>query len=99
MAALAKLKIAAWPWRGPIGIVERNEFLDREDVHLIDAWRYLGTARSEADLHQLLRSPQRAPFDIDTYKLLKAQLKKKGNVVRKLERHGEQSEATQSNPA
>jgi len=91
MAALAKLKIAAWPWRGPIGIVERNEFLDREDVHLIDAWRYLGTARNEADLHDLLQSSGQVPFDLDTWKLLKAQLKKKGNVVRKLGQYREEA--------
>jgi DNA polymerase-3 subunit epsilon len=85
MAALARLRIPAWPYRGPIGILERNEFLDREDIHLIDAWRYLGTVRNDADLHDLLQSPERVPFDLDTWKLLKAQLKKRGSVIRKLE--------------
>jgi DNA polymerase-3 subunit epsilon len=87
MTALSKLRIKPWPYKGPIGIVEKNEFLGREDIHLVDAWRYLGTARSDADLHDLLQSPERVQFDLDTWKLLKAQLKKKGNVVRKLERH------------
>jgi DNA polymerase-3 subunit epsilon len=86
MTALSRLRIPAWPYRGPVGIVERNEFLDREDIHLIDAWRYLGTAQSEADLYQFLQSTERVPFDLDTYKLLKAQLGKKGREVRKLER-------------
>lgn len=84
MTALSKLRIKPWPYKGPIGIVEKNEFLDREDIHLVDAWRYLGTARSEADLDLLLQSQERAPFDLDTYKLLKAQMGKKGREVRKL---------------
>ena len=87
MTALSKLRIKPWPYKGPIGIVEKNEFLDRQDIHLVDAWRYLGTAQSEADLHPLLQSAELAPFDLDTYKLLKAQLKKRGIDIRKLERH------------
>ena len=88
MTALAKLRVKAWPWRGPIGIVERNEFLDREDIHLIDAWRYLGTARSESELQEL-QEPGRAQFDLDTFKLLKAQIGKRGRVIRTLTRHCE----------
>ena len=82
MSALARLKIASWPYPGPVGIVERNAFLDREEVHLIDAWRHLGTARSESALAELLLAPAAAPFDLDAYKLLKAQLAKRGNAVR-----------------
>ena len=87
MTALSKLRIKPWPYRGPVGIVEKNEFLDREDIHLVDAWRYLGTAQSEADLHQLLQSTAQTPFDLDTYKLLKAQMGKRGkDVVYQLEK-------------
>ncbi len=84
MTALSKLRIKPWPYKGPIGIVERNEFLDREDIHLVNAWRYLGTAQSQADLDLLLQSTERAPFDLDTYKLLKAQMGKRGKDIRKL---------------
>jgi DNA polymerase-3 subunit epsilon len=83
MTALSKLRIKPWPYKGPIGIVEKNEFLDREDIHLVDAWRYLGTAQSEADLDLLLQSAEQAPFDLDTYKLLKAQMGKRGKVLQK----------------
>jgi len=54
MAALAKLKLDAWAYPGPIGLVERDDFLDVEEVHVVDGWRYLGTARGEAEIHQLL---------------------------------------------
>ena len=84
MTALSKLRIKPWPYKGPIGIVEKNEFQGRQDIHLVNAWRYLGTAQSQADLDLLLQSTERAPFDLDTYKLLKAQMGKKGRDIRKL---------------
>ena len=84
MAALAKLKLEAWPYPGPIGLVERDDFLDVEDVHVVTDWRYLGTAKSEAGIHALLEQAGQAPFDIDTYKLLKAQLGKGKVAVRRL---------------
>lgn len=79
MSALAKLKLKAWPYGGPIGIVERDDFLDLEDVHLVDNWRYLGSARCEADIHALLAQAGQAgqaEFDRDTYKLIQSQLAK-----------------------
>lgn len=82
MSALARLRVAAWPYRGPIGIVERNDFLDREEVHLVDAWRHLGTGHTDSEVKDLLLSPSRVQFDLDTYKLLKAHLAKRGNSVR-----------------
>jgi DNA polymerase-3 subunit epsilon len=84
MAALARLRLDGWPYPGPIGIVERNEFLDREEVHLVDAWRHLGTARSESEMEELLQAPGDVKFDLDIYKLLKAQLAKRGKAVRTL---------------
>ena len=43
MTALAKFKLHAWPFSGPIALVERDEFGMHEDFHLVDCWRYLGT--------------------------------------------------------
>ena len=40
-----------------------------EEVHLIDQWRHLGTARGEAELHALLDSPM-PDFDRDSYRIL-----------------------------
>jgi len=84
MAALAKLKLDAWPYPGPIGLVERDDFLDVEEVHVIDGWRYLGTARSEAEVHQLLDEAGQACFDRDTYKLIRTHLGKGKLRVRRL---------------
>lgn len=84
MTALSRLRIPPWPYRGPIGIVERNPFQGREDLHLIDAWRYLGTAQSQADLELLLQSVAHVPFDPDIYKLLRAQMGKRRQEIRAL---------------
>jgi DNA polymerase-3 subunit epsilon len=75
MSALAKLKLKAWPYAGPVGLIERDEFLDREEMHLIDHWRYLGTAANEAEAYDLLAQAP-PPFDRDIYKLLQTHLRK-----------------------
>lgn len=84
MAALAKLKLEAWPWPGPIGLVERDDFMDVEEVHVVDGWRYLGTAKSDADIHDLLEQASIAQFDRDTYKLIRSHLGKGKLRVRRL---------------
>jgi DNA polymerase-3 subunit epsilon len=63
MAALGRHRLSPWPFAGPAWIREGDE------VHLIDHWRHLGTARSEADLHDLLETPALA-FDRDSYRIL-----------------------------
>ena len=63
MTALTKLKLVSWPFAGPAMIREGD------DVHLIEGWRYLGTATSDAELQTLLEA-SRPAFDRDAYKLL-----------------------------
>ena len=62
--AIEQFRVMAWPYRGPIGIRERS------DVHVVDRWRFLGTARGEGELYELLdaKAPQ---FDQRIYALLK----------------------------
>jgi len=52
-----------WPFAGPAIIREGN------DIHLIDAWRYLGTASDAREIEALLAAPP-ASFDADTCTLL-----------------------------
>lgn len=71
MSALAKFKLKAWPHGGPVALVERDEFGMREDFHLVDRWRYLGTAHNEQALSDRLEGgAARTPFDPDIYRLL-----------------------------
>jgi DNA polymerase-3 subunit epsilon len=69
LTAMHKLKLATWPYQGAIGIREN------EDLHVIDHWCYLGTARSESEIEEIL-SAGRPAFDRDTYQMLSKTLKK-----------------------
>lgn len=63
LIALSRLKLKAWPFAGPAIIREGHEVL------VIDHWSYLGTAKTEEGIWDLLDTgkPQ---FDRDTYKIL-----------------------------
>ena len=70
--ALARLKIAEWPYPGPVGIKE--SYIGREEMLVFDGWRYLGTARDENELKGLLNGGSAPAFDPDIYKLLAKRL-------------------------
>jgi DNA polymerase-3 subunit epsilon len=77
LSALTKLKLAAWPYPGAIGIVERDELREVEEVHVVNGWRHLGSARSETGIQQILLGQSgQGRFDRDTYRLLAAHLGK-----------------------
>ena len=63
VGALSRLKLVSWPLNGPALIREGDE------AHLIEGWRYLGTARSDEELNTLLAAG-RPQFERDTYKIL-----------------------------
>jgi DNA polymerase III subunit epsilon len=69
-AALASLKTHAWPWRGPVGIVEEDPEREAVEVHVVDNWCLLGSARSDAEVAELLQERPRRRFDLDHYKIL-----------------------------
>lgn len=75
LTAMNKLKLATWPYPGAVGLREGDE------LHVIDHWCYLGTAKSEAQVHDLLDS-SRPAFDRDTYLILSKALKKPVQLVR-----------------
>jgi DNA polymerase-3 subunit epsilon len=68
LMAMTRLKLAAWPYPGAIGIREGD------DLHVIDQWCCLGTAKNEADVHALLAAGKPV-FDRDTYLILNKALK------------------------
>jgi len=49
-AALSPLKLPPWDFGGPVGIREKNE------LHIISDWRYLGSARTESEAHAILEN-------------------------------------------
>ena len=75
MTALAKFKLGAWPYAGPVALVERDAFGMREDFHVLDGWRYFGTAHNEASLMALLEDRRELAFDPDIYRIVSKHLK------------------------
>ena len=66
-AALLHLRLATWPYPGPVAVREG------EALHVIDHWCHLGTAHSEAEVWELLESGQ-PQFDRDSYRILSRML-------------------------
>jgi len=64
---LELFKVKVWPYPGPIAIKEAGH------LHVINQWRYLGTAINEAELYELADSRE-GEFDLDIYKILKKAL-------------------------
>jgi DNA polymerase-3 subunit epsilon len=74
-AALAGLRTAAWPWRGPVAIVEEDREREAAELHVVHNWCLLGTARSESEVAELLRERSRPRFDLDHYRILTRHLR------------------------
>ncbi|MGQ0510615.1 MAG: exonuclease domain-containing protein [Betaproteobacteria bacterium] len=73
-AALARLKRIAWPWRGPIGVVEHDRERDATEVHVIHQWCWLGTAKDDGEVADLLQGARKPRFDLDQYRILSRHL-------------------------
>jgi len=83
-AALAALPSLAWPWRGPVGVIEEDAARESTELHVIHQWCYLGTAKSEDEVPALLEGARRAQFDPDQYKVLARYLRTRRARVREL---------------
>mgnify|MGYP006420613795 CR=1 FL=1 len=84
LEALGERRIQPWPWSGPIAITEANPESGNSECHVIDHWRYLGSARDEAEAAELAAAPPSAPFDRDHYRLLEQWLRRHPEAVRAL---------------
>jgi len=74
--ALSSLRTLPWPFAGRIGVRENSPDGEHSDLHVLDRWCYLGTARSETELHDITDNRAAPVFDVDTYKILKRFLAK-----------------------
>jgi len=63
-----------WPYAGPLGVREGG------DLHVVDAWCYFGTARSEEETWTLLAGG-RPVFDPDHYRILRKRLPRERVVL------------------
>lgn len=79
LSALDRDRIAAWPFLGPLALLERNvqpmAGQPSEHYHLVEHWAYLGTF---SDLKALKRATQgeNRCFDRDAYRLLLSALRR-----------------------
>lgn len=79
--ALSALKIKSWPFPGRIALRERSQ--ESVELHVLDHWSYLGTARSEEELAEIACSAASGTgpaFDADVYKILKRHLSGHGKL-------------------
>ncbi len=74
--ALSSMRTVPWPFEGRIAIRENTIDGECTDLHVLDHWCYLGTVRSEAELHDLAEVRTAPVFDVDTYKILKRYITK-----------------------
>ena len=82
--ALATLSTPPWPYKGPVAIIETDPARDATEVHAVDRWCYLGAARTEPEMADLL--DERPRFDYDHYRILARHLSKGGARVVPLDR-------------
>jgi DNA polymerase III subunit epsilon len=74
--ALSSLKIKSWPFPGRIALRERGRTAPdgtlAAELHVLDHWTYLGSARSaeELDAFRTQRPSAGFGFDVDVYKIL-----------------------------
>jgi DNA polymerase III subunit epsilon len=74
--ALSSLKLKSWPFPGRVALRERDsrggmpEYRQSADLHVVDHWTYLGTARTEEELADLGSRESGAAFDVDVYRIL-----------------------------
>jgi len=82
--ALATLSTPPWPYKGPVAIIETDPARDATEVHAVDRWCYLGAARTQPEMADLLG--ERPRFDYDHYRILSRHLLKGGARVVPLDR-------------
>jgi DNA polymerase-3 subunit epsilon len=74
--ALSSLKLKVWPFPGRIALRERDrrggapEFARGTELHVLDHWTYLGTARTDEQLAELCAGDAGPAFDVDVYRIL-----------------------------
>jgi DNA polymerase-3 subunit epsilon len=78
VAALAAMRNAEWPHRGPLGVVETDPARDATEIHVVDRWCYLGAARDDGELAELLEARRAPVFDYDHYRIFASHLAKRG---------------------
>ena len=65
---------APWPFAGPVAFQECDAELRTAVFHVVDRWRYLGTASSREEAETLLVPGIAGAFELSTYRILQTHL-------------------------
>jgi DNA polymerase-3 subunit epsilon len=74
--ALRPWQIPAWPYDGPIALIEDAGIGATCDWHVIDRWRWLGTAHDRMQAYALVNPDRLPPFDADQYRIVQSALER-----------------------
>jgi DNA polymerase-3 subunit epsilon len=75
--ALVRLRIARWPFPGPAGLLERDEWSSHSELHVVRDWRYIGSARTPDEVAELIeQAGRRLTFDVEVYRVLRRALQR-----------------------
>lgn len=75
LAGCEQLRMAAWPWPGPVALVERDGEHGLTQWHVLDQWRHLGTVDDFGQVAALLNNPSQA-FSLDAYHIVLSHLRR-----------------------
>ena len=79
--ALLPIRFRAWPYKGIIGIRERHPSGAFEEIHLVDQWVYIGSAKSMEEIFSLQEQQKPGSLDIDIYRILQKSLGKSADII------------------
>jgi DNA polymerase-3 subunit epsilon len=65
---------APWPFAGPVAFEELDAELSTAVFHVVDRWRYLGSASSREEAGTLLVAGIAGAFELSTYRILQTHL-------------------------
>ena len=75
LAGCEQLRIATWPWLGPVALVERDLEQRVCQWHVLDQWRHVATVDDPALIHAARQQPAQA-FSLDAYHILRSHLRR-----------------------
>ncbi len=82
--ALAECAFPAWPFDGPIAIRETHPDHGWQRAHVFHRWRYYGSAKTEAEMHELAVTRGEVEFDADIFRLIVKRLAQGGEGIVRL---------------
>lgn len=75
LAACEQLRVATWPWSGPVAWVERDLEQGLCQWHVLDQWRHVATVDDPTLIDAARQQPAQA-FSLDAYHILLSHLRR-----------------------